>query len=165
METRERLPVFPVPPAAAEQVAQPTLQIDGLVAQPRTLTPADLAALARADLAEPFACEEGWSVPGLRWQGVRLSAVLALAAPLPNARYVRVRSGEYTVPVPLDQAAHGLLADWLNGEPLRLEHGAPWRLVLSGAQCFMGVKWVTHLELTAEPGSNTGEQIARARLR
>lgn len=165
METRDRLPAFPVPSAAVEQAAHPTLQIGGLVAQPRTLTPADLAALPRTHLADPFTCEEGWSVPGLRWQGVRLSAVLALANPLPNARYVRICSGEYAVPVPLDQAGDALLADWLNGEPLQLEHGAPWRLVLSGAQCFTSVKWVTHLELTAEPGSNTGEQIARARLR
>ena len=69
------------------------------MARPRTLTPADLAGLPRAAHDEPFTCEEGWAVPGLRWGGVRLAAVLALAEPLPGARFVRVGSGDYVIPV------------------------------------------------------------------
>jgi DMSO/TMAO reductase YedYZ molybdopterin-dependent catalytic subunit len=139
--------------------------VSGLVAHPRALTPDDLAAFPRVDLAEAFTCEEGWSVPGLEWRGLRLATVLALAAPLAGARYVRVRSGEYAVPLPLAEADNALLCDTLNGEPLPLEHGAPWRLIVAGGSCFTSVKWVTHLELTAEPGEASGEQIAKARLR
>jgi DMSO/TMAO reductase YedYZ molybdopterin-dependent catalytic subunit len=165
METRDRLPSHPVPAAARDQAARPTLSIDGLVAQPRVLTRADLGPLPHLDLAEAFVCEEGWSVPGLEWRGVRLADVLALAQPLPSARYVCVRSGDYAVPVALAEVENALLCDSLNGEPLAVEHGAPWRLVLTGGSCFTSVKWVMHLELTAELGENTGEQIARARLR
>ena len=165
METRDRLPSHPVPAAAHEQATRPTLRVDGLVAQPRALAPADLATLPRVDLAEAFVCEEGWSVPELKWRGIRLADVLALAEPLPSARYVRVRSGEYAVPIALAEVGSALLCDSLNGAPLSVEHGAPWRLLLAGGSCFTSVKWVTHLELTADPGANTGEQIARARLR
>src|SRR5579875_1271218 len=165
MEQRERLPVHPLPQEVRSHAAVPRLAIDGLVAEPRTLSPDALAALPRATLTEPFACEEGWMVPGLRWEGVRLGDVLALAAPCPEARYVRVCSGEYAVPLALEEARAALLADRLNGAPLPLEHGAPWRLVVPGGRCFTSVKWVTRLELTAEPGEPTGERIARARLR
>jgi DMSO/TMAO reductase YedYZ molybdopterin-dependent catalytic subunit len=165
VETRDRLPSHPVPATAHAQAARPTLCVDGLVTQPRVLTPADLGPLPHLALAEAFVCEEGWSVPGLEWRGLRLADVVALAQPLPSARYVRVRSGDYAVPIALAEVESALLCDSLNGEPLAVEHGAPWRLVLAGGSCFTSVKWVTHLELTAEPGANTGEQIARARLR
>jgi DMSO/TMAO reductase YedYZ molybdopterin-dependent catalytic subunit len=163
MEMRDRLPTFPVPPAAARHAVQPTLEISGLVARPRALTPADLAGLARAAHDEPFTCEEGWTVPGLRWGGVRLADVLALAEPLPAARFVRVGSGDYVVPVSLDEASAGLLCDTLNGAPLAVEHGAPWRLLLAGGACFSSVKWVTRLEVSAEAGEASGERIARER--
>jgi DMSO/TMAO reductase YedYZ molybdopterin-dependent catalytic subunit len=153
-----------VPAAVQAREAGAALRIDGLVAAPRALTAADLAALPRVDLAEPFVCEEGWEVPGLRWRGVRLGDVLALAGPLPAARHVRVYAGEYAVPLPLDAAGDALLAEALNGAPLTIEHGAPWRLVVPGGACFTSVKWVERLELTAEPGSDDGQRIARARL-
>jgi DMSO/TMAO reductase YedYZ molybdopterin-dependent catalytic subunit len=165
MEQRKHLPVHPLSPEARAQAAAPRLAIEGLVAEPRSLSPDDLATLPRSTLAEPFVCEEGWMVPGLRWEGVRLGHILALAAPLPTARYVRVCSGAYAVPLALEEARAALLCDRLNGAPLPLEHGAPWRLVVPGGRCFTSVKWVTRLELAAEPGEPTGEQIARARLR
>jgi sulfite oxidase len=66
--------------------------------------------------------------------------------------------------VPLDEAGAALLCDGLDDQPLPLEHGAPWRLVIPGGVCFTSVKWVERLELTAEPGPNDGQRIARARL-
>jgi DMSO/TMAO reductase YedYZ molybdopterin-dependent catalytic subunit len=67
------------------------------------------------------------------------------------------------VPVALEQVDGALLCDRLAGEPLPLAHGAPWRLLLPNAGCFTSVKWVAQLELCAEPGENTGLEIARAR--
>ena len=164
MEQRDNLPTHPVPAAVQARAGGAALRIDGLVAEPRALAAADLAALPRVDLAEPFVCEEGWQVPGLRWRGVRLGDLLALAGPLPAARHVRVHAGEYAVPLALDAAGDALVAEALNGEPLSVEHGAPWRLVVPGGQCFTSVKWVERLELTAEPGPDDGQRIARARL-
>jgi DMSO/TMAO reductase YedYZ molybdopterin-dependent catalytic subunit len=159
----ESLPTHPVPPDRFAGSVAPVLQITGLVAQPLTLTPADLAALTRVDLADDFTCEEGWSVRGLRWQGVRLADVLALARPDPSARFVRVCSGEYAVPLPLPEADRAVLCDQLNGRPLPIEHGAHWRLVIPGGVCYTSVKWIDRLEVAAEAGDNSGQRIARAR--
>jgi DMSO/TMAO reductase YedYZ molybdopterin-dependent catalytic subunit len=147
-----------------ESVLDEPLQVIGLVQRKLALRTADLAHLPRTRLADDFVCEEGWSVGDLDWEGVRLSDVLALAGPLPAARYVRVGAGGYVVPLTLDQAALALLCDRLHGQPLPLAHGAPWRLLLPGASCFTSVKWVDRLELSAEPGENSGLTLARARL-
>jgi DMSO/TMAO reductase YedYZ molybdopterin-dependent catalytic subunit len=164
MDVRDRLPVFPLPPAARARAARALLRVDGLVARPRELSVEDLSHLPREGLDEAFVCEEGWSVPGLRWAGVRLAEVLALAQPLPGARYVRAASGDWVVPIALSDAPRGMICDELNGEPLTLEHGAPWRLVLSGGACYTNVKWLDHLELVAEPGEDAARRIALSRI-
>jgi sulfoxide reductase catalytic subunit YedY len=164
VEIRSGLPIFP--PSASDQAraVRGVLRIDGLVARPLELTADDLRQLKRAALDEPFACEEGWTVPGLQWRGYRLCEVVALAAPLADAQYVRAGSGEWVVPVALAELGRGVVCDELNGEPLTLEHGAPWRLVVSGGPCFTNVKWLDRLELVAEPGEDTARRIAMGRL-
>jgi DMSO/TMAO reductase YedYZ molybdopterin-dependent catalytic subunit len=164
MHLRAQLPVFPPTPPERARAARGVLRIDGLVAQPLELTAEDIRQLPRAMLVEPFVCEEGWSVPGLRWGGVRLSDVVALAQPLADARFVRAGSGEWVVPVSVSDLARGLVSDELNGEPLTVEHGAPWRLVVSGGPCYTNVKWLDHIELVAEAGDDTARRIAQARL-
>jgi DMSO/TMAO reductase YedYZ molybdopterin-dependent catalytic subunit len=165
MDTRDQLPNHPIPDEVQRRIGTARLCVDGLVARSITLEASDLLNLPRARRAEPFTCEEGWTVPGTRWRGLVLADVLALARPLTEARYVRVCSGDYAVPVPLSEANTALLCEVLNDEPLTLEHGAPWRLLVPQGRCFTSVKWVDRLEVTAEPGRSEGEQIARARLR
>ncbi len=164
MEIRSRLPEHPIPEGVRRAVQMGRLVVDGLVEQASAFSPADLAGLPRAELTEPFICEEGWQVPRLTWCGVRLLDVLAIAQPRAEAHWLRVSAGEYAVPLSLEEAGQAILADELNGQPLSLSHGGPWRLVMSGAACFSSVKWVDHLELAAEPGEASGEAIARARL-
>lgn len=165
MDIRDDLPNHPPQqeqlPAADDAGA---LRYSGLVAQPGRLSPTRLAALPRRQLAERFACEEGWAVDGLVWEGIPLAAVVACCQPLPTARYVLVVAGGYRVALALAEVDRALLCDHLKGEPLTVEHGAPWRLVLSGGACFTSVKWVSALEFAAEATTETGEQIARDRL-
>jgi DMSO/TMAO reductase YedYZ molybdopterin-dependent catalytic subunit len=163
MDIRERLPVHPVPGLVRTGRGQ-DLRLDGLVKIPCTLSTTDLASLPSLEVSSPFECEEGWKVDLLRWRGVRLLDVLALAQPRTGAAWVRVSAGEYTQPVALVDAEGALLATELNGQPLSREHGGPWRLVLPAASCFSSVKWVDNLELAAEPGEATGQVIALARL-
>jgi DMSO/TMAO reductase YedYZ molybdopterin-dependent catalytic subunit len=165
MESRDALPVHPRP----DDQQQPgddsgALRLSGLIAQPGTLSAADLCALPRVRLAEPFVCEEGWSMDGLVWEGIPLREIIARHDPLPEARYLRVYAGNYWLALPLTDLEGALLCDRLNDAPLTAEHGAPWRLVLSGGACFASVKWVDHLELAAEPGDATAERIARRRI-
>jgi DMSO/TMAO reductase YedYZ molybdopterin-dependent catalytic subunit len=165
MNIREALPVHPQNRDEARAGDEAGgLRIDGLVERPQLLTAAKLGALPRTTLAERFACEEGWSVDGLAWEGIPLLDVLALGRPLPQARCVRVSAGGYWLALSLADCARALLCDRLNGQPLPREHGAPWRLVVSGGECFTSVKWVSALELAAEPGDATAERIARARI-
>ncbi len=165
MERRDALPVHPRP----DNQQQPdggsvALRLSGLIAQPGTLSAADLSALPRVRLAEPFVCEEGWSVDGLMWEGIPLREIVARRGPLPEARYLRVFAGDYWLALSLTELDGALLCDRLNDAPLTPGHGAPWRLVLSGGACFTSVKWVDHLELAAEPGDATAERIARRRI-
>jgi DMSO/TMAO reductase YedYZ molybdopterin-dependent catalytic subunit len=57
------------------------------------------------------------------------------------------------------------VCDELNGEPLTVEHGAPWRLVVSGGRCHTNVKWLDHLELVRDPGVDDARRIALSRKR
>jgi DMSO/TMAO reductase YedYZ molybdopterin-dependent catalytic subunit len=141
------------------------LRIDGLVEQTIDAHVSDLDALPRTEHIEAFTCEEGWTVPALRWRGMRLPDVVALARPLPSARYVRVHAGNYVIPVSFDDARTALLCDEMNGQPVPPAHGAPWRLLVPAGACFTSVKWVDRLEVTSEPGESEGERVAQARLR
>lgn len=165
METRDTLPRH-VPGSDEIRAADEggAIRIDGMVAQPGTLSAVMLEGLPRTRLTERFTCEEGWSVDDLTWEGISLAAVLALGQPIPKARYVRVCAGPYWVALLLAECESALLCDRLNGEPLAREHGAPWRLIVPGGACFTSVKWVSALEVAAEAGEVTAERIARARL-
>ena len=163
MDTRENLPVHERREPPRHEL-EPKLLIDGLVSRALDLRVPDLAVLPRLEHVEAFTCEEGWTVPVVRWRGMRLADVVAPAQPLPSARYVRVHAGDYIIPVSLNDAPAILLCDEMNGRPLAAAHGAPWRLLVPGGDCFTSVKWVDRLEVTAGPGESEGERIARARL-
>ena len=165
MTIHTALPTHHVPRQASRLAVNPLLRVEGLGVEPRSLSPVDLAQLAKGSFTEDFHCEQQWTTPQQKWGGPRLLDVLNLVHPLPAAKYVRVHAGNYVVPIALAEAEQALLADTLNDQPLAVEHGGPWRLALPGAPCFTSVKWVERLELTAEPGENVGERVAEARSR
>ncbi len=158
---KDGLPAHPVPADIGHHDA---LTIDGLVGRPSVLKQVDFSALEHRAVAVDFSCEEGWTVPELRWRGVSLATLAELVQPLAGAAWVRVCAGTYEVS--LERALHpdALLCDELNGEPLPKDHGAPWRLLVPGDKCFTSVKWVDRLEFTSQPGEPVAERIARARL-
>ncbi|MGI9148157.1 MAG: molybdopterin-dependent oxidoreductase [Chloroflexota bacterium] len=164
MSVRDQLPEHPLPQDIHGRPTPATIRIQGLVAHAKLVDLSELAELPRRCIEEPFACAEGWTVPGLRWEGVALADVLATAEPKEAARFVRVCSGAYTISLPLSHTVGVLLCDTLNGLRLPIEHGGPWRLLVPGGQCFSSVKWVDRLELTADERPSTGERIARQRL-
>lgn len=155
------LPAHAVPAAAG---CHESLTIDGLVSHRTVLDQSEFAALAHRVVAVDFSCEEGWTVPQLRWRGVTLSTLAELVQPLVSARWVRVGAGAYEVTLDVAMQPDELLCDALNGVPLTTDHGAPWRLLAPGDKCFTSVKWVDHLEFTSQPGEPVAERIARARL-
>lgn len=162
---RETMPVHAVPGELAAPDAW-RLRVDGLVARPLALSLGEVEALGAQARSADFVCEEGWMVPDQRWEGVPLAAVLERAGVAPEARFLKVYAGDFTVMLPLQEVRTGgaLLARTLNGAPLTPEHGAPLRLVAPGRACFYSVKWVDRLEVLAQEAPTTGESIARARL-
>lgn len=150
---------------ADHQPTRSLLHVGGLVTAARVFAPEDLARLPRTGLATDFHCHGKSSSSDRLWQGPRLVDVLSLAGPAPTAQYIRVGAGEYVVPLSRQEAEEAILADTVNGQPLSVENGGPWRLVLPGVRCFANVKWVDRLEAAAEPGENTGVESIRARNR
>jgi DMSO/TMAO reductase YedYZ molybdopterin-dependent catalytic subunit len=130
------------------------LQIDGLVRKPVSLDYDALRALPRAHQVTDFHCVTGWSVPHVRWAGVRFRDLLALAEPLPQAKAIRFVSMEepYDDSLTLDQVRlpNVMLAYDMDGSPLSRPHGAPARVVIPEMYGYKGVKWLTRMELVAE---------------
>jgi DMSO/TMAO reductase YedYZ molybdopterin-dependent catalytic subunit len=129
------------------------LEIGGLVRRPRSLGYDDLRSLPRVEQVSSFHCVTGWTVPHVRWAGVRFEHLLALADPLPSARAIRFVSLEqpYTDSLSLEQAAlpDVMLALEMDGAPLSRPHGAPARVVIPEMYGYKGVKWLTRMELVA----------------
>jgi DMSO/TMAO reductase YedYZ molybdopterin-dependent catalytic subunit len=165
LERREALPVHPVPVGLAASDAW-RLRVDGLVAQSLDLSVSEIEALGAQARSADFVCEEGWMVPNQQWEGVAVAAILGRAGVQPEARFLKVYAGNFTVLLTLEEALTGgaLLARCLNGTPLTPEHGAPLRLVAPGRACFYNVKWVDRLEVLADEAPTSGATIARNRL-
>jgi DMSO/TMAO reductase YedYZ molybdopterin-dependent catalytic subunit len=131
------------------------LRIDGLVERPQELTYAQLRVLPRAEQVSDFHCVTGWSVPNVRWAGVRFHDLLALARPKPQARALAFVSAErpYIDSLTLDQVdlKDVMLAYEMDGKPLSRPHGAPARVVIPDMYGYKNVKWVERIVLTDQP--------------
>lgn len=120
----------------------------------RTRTVLDADGLARLPVVTRTAdmhCVTGWSRLATTWEGVRVSDVLALATPRPEATHVVVSghpaySANLPLPALLDDDV--LLAWGCDGQPLPSVHGGPLRLVVPSRYAWKSVKWVTELRLT-----------------
>lgn len=133
------------------------LVVDGLVSTPRSYSLDQLRALPSRTQITRHDCVEGWSAIG-KWKGARLSAILARAAPKPNARYVVFHCADpmeedgtepYYESVDLDDANHEqtILAYDLNDAPLPVANGAPLRLRVERQLGYKHAKYVMRLEL------------------
>src|SRR5512145_1173355 len=78
------------------------LQVGGFVRKAESLAYDDLLALPKVSLTDDFSCLEGWVVKDILWEGVKLSAVLDLLQPKPEARFVLLASDEFSVVLPLE---------------------------------------------------------------
>jgi DMSO/TMAO reductase YedYZ molybdopterin-dependent catalytic subunit len=138
------------------------LRIDGMVERPVDLTMAELQALPRARQTTDFHCVTGWSVPAVRWEGVRFADLLGVARPLAGARAVDFVSAEepYVDSLTLRQLASpdAMLAFAMDAKPLTREHGAPARVVMPRMYGYKGVKWVARLHVTDKATDGYWEQ-------
>ena len=139
------------------------LGVGGLVQKPISLSYADLRALPRVHQISTFHCVTGWTVPNVRWTGVRLKDVFAAALPAPQAGAVQFVSAEkpYVDSLTMQQALlHDvMLAYEMDGKPLRREHGAPVRLVIPEMYGYKNVKWLEQINLVEQPEDGYWETL------
>jgi 2-dehydropantoate 2-reductase len=144
-----------------------TVTIDGAVIRPITLDRAAIAALP----AEHRLPDVGAVVPGLRGAGIRVRGLLDLPALAIGATHATFHAGDgsFAASLTLEQAReHGILLYELDGEPVPIEKGGPFRLVAPGlGDLCANVKGVARIEVTKGPGKDTrpsraGERPASA---
>jgi DMSO/TMAO reductase YedYZ molybdopterin-dependent catalytic subunit len=125
------------------------LVVDGLVGSPLSLP---LSALHNHDtLTATLDCTGGF-YSTQHWHGIALDRLLAQAETRSEARYVRVIGVTgYRWSFPIQEASSLLLATAVGDEALSHGHGAPVRLVAPGRRGFQWIKWVTRIELHADP--------------
>ncbi|HEX6899327.1 MAG TPA: molybdopterin-dependent oxidoreductase [Thermoanaerobaculia bacterium] len=140
----------------ALDLARWSLILEGRVANPRSLTYAELLALPQRERLVDIHCVTGWTRLGMRFTGLPLASLLAAvgASPSPEARFVRFvaySERKHDTSLPLDLA----LADtWLvhgaDGQPLSPEHGYPLRTLTPSRYFYKSLKWVHRIEFLAE---------------
>src|SRR5215471_399982 len=106
-------------------------------------------------------CVEGWSAIAW-WAGFRFDDLIGAYPPMSQAKWARLESSlnlgpwrnpdPYFVSLDLATAHHPqtLLATHLNGKPLKVEHGAPLRLVAPVKLGLKNVKAITRITYTGD---------------
>jgi len=127
--------------------------VDGAVRSPVTLDFSELLGLEQVEDTSDFHCVTTWSRMDLKWKGVRVADLLALAEPLPEARALMCHASDrYTTNVSLEEALKPdvLIAYQVSGEPLPREHGGPVRMITPELYAWKGAKWLERLEVLTE---------------
>lgn len=159
------------------------LTIAGCVAQPITLTLADLQARPAVTLPAALACagnrreelaahqpiapaELPWGTSAIAsgvWTGVRLADLLAEAGITPDAAHAAFSGADGfggSIPIAKARQPEVLLAYAYDDQPLTAAHGAPLRVIVPGYIGARSVKWVTAITLQPEPSDNYYQQVA-----
>jgi DMSO/TMAO reductase YedYZ molybdopterin-dependent catalytic subunit len=127
------------------------LTVTGNVAQPLTLSFADLTELPQTQMTKDFQCVTGWRVDDVPWSGVLLSDILEAAGADVDSSALRFTSfdGVYTESLTMDQALRPdmLVATTMFGEPLTRQHGGPVRLYVAPMYGYKSLKWLDGIEV------------------
>jgi DMSO/TMAO reductase YedYZ molybdopterin-dependent catalytic subunit len=134
-----------------------TFTVDGLVEHPTTWTWDEIHDLPLSVYEGAIHCVTTWSKFDMRWRGVSLDALLAIARPSSNATHVLARSSTgYTTNLPLDDVSGGKawVAFEADGAPLSADHGGPARLLVPHLYFWKSAKFVSGITVLDhdEPG-------------
>ena len=151
---------MPGTPAYAAHVASNfddwRLVVDGLVANPLTMSLDQLRSAPKRTQITRHDCVEGWSAIG-QWTGIPLGMLLKQAGLRSSARYVVFHCADfsggrpYYESVDLIDAFHPqtILAWAMNGQMLSVGHGAPLRLRVERQLGYKQAKYVMRIEAVA----------------
>lgn len=146
-----------IPPGAAPKPHPATgfsdwrLEVNGMVANPASLSLADLKALPYRSQITEVACEEGWSYIA-EWIGTPLIEVLHAVGALPQARYVVYFSiqNDWWDSIDMADALHPqtFLTWGMNDADLPASFGGPLRMRVPRQLGYKSVKYITRLTVT-----------------
>lgn len=125
--------------------------VDGTVAQPASLSLADLRQFPASSQITEVVCEEGWSYVA-EWIGAPLSEVLKACGASPRARYVVYFSmqPDWWESIDMADALHPqtLVTYGMNDGQLPVGFGGPVRMRVPRQLGYKSVKYVTRLTVT-----------------
>lgn len=134
------------------------LRIFGRVKNELDLTLDDLVAMPVMEDMRTLECISnpvgGNLIGNAVWRGVPTAHLLELAGVLPGAIELKFESADgyhTSIPVELAMDPNSVLAYWMNGVPLPPKHGYPLRALWPGRYGQKQPKWITGIELIAEP--------------
>jgi DMSO/TMAO reductase YedYZ molybdopterin-dependent catalytic subunit len=133
------------------------LRIGGEVEKPLVLSYPELLALEQVRLTCDVHCVTGWTLLDSRWTGIRLSTLMRLAKPRPEAHFVIFEAAAgYTANIPMAEARQEnvILAHTFFDRKLPKEHGGPLRALVPDRYFYKSAKWIEGIRFTAkdEPG-------------
>lgn len=138
------------------------LIVDGDVEHPAVFSREHLSAMPEADRVRDVSRFPS----GKKGDGVTLEALLNRVGLLPSSRYLTLHAtkDDFHVCVPIDAVrAEAVVVDSLDGRPLPVEKGGPFRFLLKDpASCRLAdlddcanVKFLDRIEISAEPRPDT----------
>ncbi|MBD3312824.1 molybdopterin-dependent oxidoreductase [Candidatus Woesearchaeota archaeon] len=127
-----------------------TLDITGLVEEPKPLTYDEVLALDKYSKAVRIYCVEGWDV-NILWEGVLVKDIIDLAGARPEVNTVIFHAYDgYTTSHPLYYLIDNdiLIAYRMNNVTIPPERGFPFQLVAEDKWGYKWIKWITEIELS-----------------
>ncbi len=128
-----------------------TLEVEGLVERPLSLSYMEVMNLPRAMRFSSFHCVTGWSKLMNAWEGTLLSTIMRKSRPLKQANYATIEcENGYSTSLPLSDLALDdvMLAYRLDNAELSHSHGGPLRLVVPHKYAYKSAKWVRKIRFT-----------------
>ncbi|MFN3621340.1 MAG: sulfite oxidase-like oxidoreductase [Nitrososphaerales archaeon] len=122
------------------------LTIDGEVEQTLILTYNELLSQQIwCEVVRDFHCVTKWSVPSVKFGGVKLKDLALRAKPKPQSKYVLFGCLDgYTTTVPIEDAfsEDAIIVLKVDGQPLRAEQGFPARPFIPHLYAWKSAKWL-----------------------
>ncbi|MCF6092937.1 molybdopterin-dependent oxidoreductase [Microaerobacter geothermalis] len=128
------------------------LDVGGLVEKPMEFSFDELMRLPKHQYTYDFYCVTGWSVTGVKWEGIPFLEIVKMVNPKSEGKYVTMYSADrlYWETYELSQLMNRnvILAYKLDGKDLIASQGAPLRLFHPGMYGYKSIKWVNRIEFT-----------------
>jgi DMSO/TMAO reductase YedYZ molybdopterin-dependent catalytic subunit len=150
-------PVLTAEATPSIDLATWTLTVDGLVDNPTTWTWDEMHGLPQSSYRGAIHCVTTWSKFDMRWSGVSLDELLAIAGPSAGATHIVATSTTgYTTNLPIADVTGG--SSWVafeaDGVPLTPDHGGPARLLVPHLYFWKSAKFLSEITVLDhdEPG-------------